>query len=104
MSRKQSEELLYGPYKAPRVRIGSELECAMRGPVRVKCFSAGPVKWPCLHRGGRPGFILCGDLVRAVQTESLAAVEKGWGVRRQTVVRWRKALGVGRVTMTEKAF
>ncbi|MDQ3814572.1 MAG: hypothetical protein M3347_11550 [Armatimonadota bacterium] len=72
------------------------MHCLLRGRVRVDAFSDGPVRWPCFNHGGRPGFILCGDLVRALRQEPSLAVQHGWGVRRQTVARWRKILGVAR--------
>jgi hypothetical protein len=68
----------------------------LRGPVRVAWFSADPIPWPCFNQGGKPGYILYGDLVRAVQQEPCGVVQQAWGVKRQTVVRWRKALGEGR--------
>ena len=46
----------------------------------------------------KPFVILCGDLIRAVQTESEAALAHNWGVNKATVWKWRKALNVGRMT------
>ena len=42
--------------------------------------------------------ILCGDLVDAVKRESEAAVMHWWGVSDSTVRKWRRALGVPRMT------
>jgi ribosomal protein L34E len=47
---------------------------------------------------GQPGLILSGDLVRAVEQEAAVAVAAYWGVSAQQVRRWRRALGVDRVT------
>ena len=47
---------------------------------------------------GRPSLIVCGELVRAVKQESVAAVAHHWGVCETTVWKWRIALGVGRMT------
>ena len=41
---------------------------------------------------------MCGDLVRAIRTESEMAVAHHWGVRNQTVWKWRRALNVPRMT------
>ena len=38
--------------------------------------------------------ILCGGLAEAVRCESVSAVAAHWGVAKETVWRWRKALGV----------
>jgi hypothetical protein len=46
----------------------------------------------------RPSLILCGDLVRAVRRESVVAICHWWGVGRNTVWTWRKALGIDRKT------
>jgi hypothetical protein len=42
--------------------------------------------------------ILCGDLARAVRDESESAVAAHWGVARETVWKWRRALGVTEYT------
>lgn len=56
------------------------------------------IAWPRRRKTGRASLILCGDLVRAVETESEIAVAHWWGVSVTTVWAWRKALGVGRIT------
>ena len=45
-------------------------------------------------RRGKKSLILCGDLVRAVQRESVEAVSHHWDVCRAVVQKWRKVLGV----------
>ena len=56
------------------------------------------IQWPCSRRGSRQAPIVCGDLVRAIRTESEMAVAHHWGVRYETVSKWRKALNVPRMT------
>lgn len=92
-------KLLHGPYSPPAVRPGDTVTCEYRDrDVVVGEMSGGPIPWPTARKRGRTGPILCGDLVRAVRTESEVAVAHWWGVGRELVYRWRKALGVGRVT------
>src|SRR5687768_5155031 len=87
-------ELLHGPYRSPRCRLGRKLFCEIKGWVPVTRLSAGRIPWPVTtHNRGR-AFNLCGDLVKAVRRESAAAVCHWWGVTGQTVSKWRKALGV----------
>jgi len=94
--------LLFGPYSPPRLRRGQLAVCeARRDLVRVGPLSNGPIPWPTIEGRGRRGagqLIVCGDLVRAVRKEAAAAIVRHWGVSQQTVWRWRKALGVGRMT------
>jgi hypothetical protein len=75
----------------------------MRGWVRVHdWWDRGPIMWPCgLKEGrspGRPALILCGDLMNAVRREAAIAVARHWSVSCQVVRRWRRALGVERIT------
>lgn len=91
-------KLLHGPYRMPRCRIGSKLRCKVRGLVTVVGFSRGPVPWPMTHSGkpasGRPVFILCGDLLKAIRRESSKAIQQWLGVGPIVVARWRRVLGV----------
>jgi hypothetical protein len=90
-------QLLFGPYRAPKCRIGGWLTCRNVGRTKVVAISDTPIPWPMTRRangGGRPFLILCGDLVRAIQRESATAVCHHWGVTPQTVTVWRKLLGV----------
>jgi hypothetical protein len=89
-------KLLHGPYRMPRCKLGGRLFCEVRGEVVVKRISAGPIPWPQTIVKRARAFILCGDLVKAVQHESEVAVCRWWGVTPQTVCQWRKALGVPR--------
>ena len=91
-------DLLHGPYYPPRVRRGDTLSCEIRGLVEVGGYTTAPIPWPRVKKTGRACLILCGDLVRAVRTESELAIAEHWGVGLTTIWSWRKALGVGRMT------
>lgn len=87
--------LVGGPYIAPDVRPGDWLFDAERGSVEVGGYTTtAPIPWPRLKKTGKASLILCGDLIRAVQTESALAIMHWWGVSTQVVWRWRKILGV----------
>ena len=76
-------KLLFGPYRAPRCRVGRFLNCAIRGRVKVYAISDGRIPWPLTRRadgGGRAMLIVCGDLARAVRQESNQAVAYWWSV------------------------
>src|SRR6266851_1449136 len=97
MQERNRVKLLFGPYRMPRCAVGRLLRCRIRGKVRVRGISDGPIQWPCTRKaggGGKQSLILCGDLVRAVQRESEIAVAHWWGVGISTVWTWRTALGV----------
>jgi hypothetical protein len=95
--------LIAGPYAAPAGGPGSWLKCELRGRVKVGGVSDAPVSWPWTaftldgRTGSRRSLILCGDLVRAVRTESVSAISHHWGTDRKVVYGWRKALGVTRM-------
>ena len=92
-------KLLYGPYAVPKCALGDKLPCEYRGQeVTVKGMSDAPIQWPCTRRNRNASPILCGDLIRAVRTESEQAVAYHWGVNLNVVWRWRRALNVGRMT------
>jgi len=91
--------LIGGPYSAPPGGAGDSLTCRIRGRVAIAGHSAAPIPWPfTFASSSRPTFIVCGDLVRAVETESREAVAHWWGVSLETVRLWRRTLGVGRMT------
>lgn len=90
--------LLHGPYVAPAVKRGDALFCEKADrEVKVGGLSDAPIQWPRRLKTGTPSLILCGDLIRAVRTESVIAVAHWWGVNAVTVWKWRKALGVPQV-------
>lgn len=91
--------LLHGPYAAPACKRGDVLACEARGEgVKVGGLTDAPIPWPRVLKNGRPSLIVCGDLARAVRSESEIAIAHHWGVSVTTVWAWRKALGVGRIT------
>ena len=91
-------KLLFGPYRQPRCRLGNKLFCEIRGWVSVKRISDGRTPWPQTIVGRNRTYILCGDLVKAVQKESALAICYWWGVRPATVRKWRRAIDVGPTT------
>lgn len=90
--------LIGGPYVPPEIPPSGVMFCEMRGTVIAKKYTDAPIPWPRVNKTGKHSPVLCGDLIRAVQTESEIAVAYHWGVGVVTVWKWRKALGVGRVT------
>jgi hypothetical protein len=75
--------------------LGDKLLCEYRGrEVVVGGVTDAPIQWPYARAAGPPGPIVCGELIRAVQTESAIAVAHHWGVSTATVKKWRRALGV----------
>jgi hypothetical protein len=98
MSAKRGAGVLLGaPYAAPEPCDGY-LDDEIDGRLRVGRWTSAPIPWPCRKKSGRPSLIFCGDLVRAVKTESVADICRWWGVGQTKVWMWRQALGVGRVT------
>lgn len=89
--------LLYGPYAPPDVPDGWAMDM-VDGLIEVGGWTCAPIPWPRRKKTGKHSPILCGDLVLAVARESSAAVQHWWGVSEATVWKWRKILGVGRVT------
>lgn len=87
-------DLLAGPYHAPTCRRGDWLDDERDGRVEVGGWTDAPISWPRRKKTGRHSPILCGDLLRAVRTESVAAICYHWGVGATTAWAWRKALGV----------
>ena len=85
-----------GPYHAPPVEIGDEVECARYGLVKVVGWSAGPLPWPQCHINGPRSLILFEDLARAVIVESRLAIALAWGVSGHSVSKWRSSLDVER--------
>jgi hypothetical protein len=91
----ESFRLHFGPYQAPRCRVGGQLDCEARGStVIVGGISDAPIQWPYAKKRGNRSLVLCGDLIKAVALESKTAVAYHWGVSVSTVFIWRKALGV----------
>lgn len=88
-------ELINSPYRVPDVKRGDWLHDEIHGLVCVGGYTKDRIiPWPRVKKNGRAQLILCGDLVRAVKTESATAVAHNWGVSVTTVWSWRVALGV----------
>jgi len=100
MTRRSAPVLLHGPYQAPAVRIGERVFCQVRGTAVITNWSDAPIQWPrCRPLGARggSGLFVNDELARAVRCESSLAIQLWWGVKAETVWRWRKAFGVGRL-------
>src|SRR5262245_6691647 len=101
MTRSSKPRLLAGPYTAPPHRRGDRATCLYRdADVLVTSWTSAPIPWPRCCRpgthGGGSGLLVTEELVRAIRTESAAAVCCWWGVSEGVVWRWRKVLGVTR--------
>jgi len=99
---KKKTALLFGPYKAPPLKVGELTSCLFRDvEVVVYGWSAAPISWPlCYHARTRAfgkGILVDEELARAIQHESAMAVAHWWGVSQATVRKWRGAFGVGRM-------
>lgn len=87
--------LVGGPYYPPAVRRGDWLHDEIRGLMQVGGYTeSARIPWPRVKRTGLASLIFCGDLVRAVQTESAIAIMHWWGPGSGVVARWRKHLGI----------
>ncbi len=94
-------QLLFGPYRAPPLKKGDRALCLYRDrQVVITGWSDAPISWPlCMAFGsphGRPGPLIDEELARAIQHESLSAIQYWWGVSDTTVKKWRRRLGVTR--------
>ncbi len=96
----ENEALLFGPYRAPKLRRGQRATCYYRdGDVVITTWSDAPITWPRCHRlhvGGPPGLLVDDELARAVKSEAGVAVAYWWGVNYDLVKRWRRSLAVTR--------
>ena len=91
-----SGPLLGGPYQPPETRGGEALYCNLRRcDVTVVDWTDAPTPWPRTQLGSMKSIILHGDLIKAIQTESMEAVALAWGVSVHLVNTWRLALTRG---------
>ncbi len=86
--------LVDGPYYPPRTARGRFLVCELRGTVKIGGYSDAPIPWPKIWR--RRSLVICGDLLRALKTESVYAVAYHWGLSRSIVSQYRQRLGIPR--------
>jgi len=70
----------------------------LRGLVKFAGFTNARIPWPTVKKCGSASLILCGDLIRAVKTESKPAVAYYWGVCDATVKNWKRILKVPAMT------
>jgi hypothetical protein len=77
-------QLLFGPYRTPRCRVGQRVRCAVRGTVVVVGLSDAPLPWPLCRCGKWRVPVVYKGLARAVRRESELAVAHWWGVTNQT--------------------
>jgi hypothetical protein len=87
-------KLIDGPYYPPRTARGRFLVCQLRGSVKIGGYSDAPIPWPRIWR--RRSLIICGDLLRALRTESVYAVSYHWGLSRAIVSYYRQQLSIPR--------
>ena len=95
--------LLFGPYKAPALKVGDRSWCLFRNAeVVIYDWTIGPISWPlCYHAETRAfgkGILVEDELARAIRHESAAALGHWWGVCGATVRKWRRAIGIDRTT------
>jgi len=98
-SKTQEEKVRFvgGPYAPPLIPIGGRLKCELRGELEVGGYNDALIPWPVALQHSRQ-LIVCGDLVRALKTESRLAVAFHFGISRQMVSEYRRRLGVERYT------
>jgi hypothetical protein len=75
---------------------------AIRGKVPFGTYTNALIPWPkskqALPGRGGQAMILCGDLLRALQKESIPTICHHWGVGHSAVSKWRRALGMTSTT------
>lgn len=87
-----------GPYRAPRVPKSGFLRCRLRGRLKVGGYTDEVISWPVAEGRIKKQLIVCGDLVRALKTESRVAIKQHWGISLALVSEYRRALGIERYT------
>jgi hypothetical protein len=87
-------KLLFGPYRAPRLKRGSVVEDRIRGEVTVVGLTDARIPWPIGRRGKFRALLVEDRLAEAIRRESVQAVAFSWGVSVETVRLYRRELGV----------
>jgi len=98
-SKEQEEKVRFvdGPYAPPLVTVGGWLKCELRGELQVGGYTNTLIPWPVAVGHARQR-IVCGDLLRALRTESLAAVSFHFGICHSVISEYRQRLGIERLT------
>jgi hypothetical protein len=97
---KDQLKLLSGPYHAPALRVGERAVCHYRKcVVVVTSWTDAPISWPRCRPLPLPcpSLLVDDELLRAIRSESVAAIRHWWGVSGGLVARWRKAFEVARM-------
>ena len=97
LEQEEKFKLISGPYSPPVVPIGGHLKCELRGDLKVGGYTNAIIPWPVALNHAKQ-LILCGDLVRALKTESRAAVVFHFGISPQWISEYRGRLGIERFT------
>ena len=89
---------LIGTYRPPAIRKGNRVTCLYRDcECIVTSFHDGRIVWPrvrALERRGGSGLLVNDEMVKAIRTESAAAMAYWFGVSNKTVCFWRRAFEV----------
>jgi len=86
------DEILLGPGQSSvAAKPGS-------GPLSRWFYSDGRIPWPIAEGKNKHQLIVCGDLVKALQTESRLAIRHHWGISLALISEYRRALGIERNT------
>jgi len=98
-SKEQEEKVRFvvGPYAPPLVPTGGWLKCELRGNLQVEGYTNALIPWP-VAVGHQKQLIVCGDLVKALRTESRLAVAFHFGISGALVSEYRSRLGIERYT------